>query len=127
MSGRFILASATMLGLVLGSGVASAASLVDVHAILRQAGSAAAAIQREERKFSTLTEIDAQDGCHGGFKIRDGVPPGKREMGNKRLWPGVLFAMLPLDGQRLRSPETGSHVYYTRGRLGGLPRPGGGR
>jgi len=37
MSGRFILASATLLGLLLGSGVASAASLVDVHAILRQA------------------------------------------------------------------------------------------
>ena len=57
MSGRFILASATMLGLLLGSGVASAASLVDVHAILRQAGSAADGIQMEERKFSALTEI----------------------------------------------------------------------
>ena len=57
MSGRFILASATMLGLLLGSGVASAASLVDVHAILRRASGAADRIQMEERKFSTLTEI----------------------------------------------------------------------
>lgn len=57
MRRRFILASATMLGLLLASGAASAASLVDTHAILRQAGDAAARIQMEESKFNTLTEI----------------------------------------------------------------------